>query len=191
MVDRVWEVTGQPVLTTYNGFGSGLRGFTRVDGSGRCFATRWLLALYLPVFPLTRYYLSEHPLDPLDAARHSYIVLGRYQIDGESRPRAAEILRTYAFWWLIVPLVGPGPLLLVGRHLHGVADTMSTAQTWMSIAGFLLWPFLVIWGLTTLRDVYRRRWAPLRTVTWVDPPPSVTDWPDDRLPPDGWRFGDD
>jgi hypothetical protein len=177
MADEVWPSTEQPVLTSFNGIGQGLRGFTRVDAGGRCFATRWLLVAGLPVVPLTRYYLREYPQ-------------GAFRVDGESRLRAVEVVRAYVYWWLVVPAVGILPMLAAAHRLRQV-ESMSTAGTWWAIGGFVLWVVLVLTGLVTLRQAYRKHWAPVREVVWVDPPPSVLDWPDDRLPPAGWRYGDD
>ncbi|MQA80601.1 MAG: hypothetical protein GEV10_19340 [Streptosporangiales bacterium] len=97
MIDEVWPLpeSDRVRMGTFNGFGLQLKGFTRADRSGRCFATRWLVFCYVPIVPMDRFYLREGPTSDYNAGLYSRTTTG-YSIDGESRLRAGEVLRTYS-----------------------------------------------------------------------------------------------
>jgi hypothetical protein len=160
--DDVWPISvdnpGPGSLRSFNGIGFGLKGFTRVDATGYCFATRWFMIAGLPLVPLDRYYLREIGLHP----RSNYVeTITRYQIAGTAELRPDEILRTYAFGWLtpvavIVPL-----LLLLAR-----ADDF---PFWVPITALVLWPTAAIVLVVMALMYYRKHWAPMRKVRWHEP----------------------
>jgi hypothetical protein len=164
--DDVWPLgPGEPgPLGSFNGIGFTMRGFTRTDTSGRCFATRWFVMFLLPVIPLARYYVTEGATTPTAASWTT-----RYQLHGRSRLRAGEVLRTYVFCWLVAPGIVLVPIILWLTHADQIADATSF---WVVLVVFLV---LVLGGVAlvvTLISVYRRRWAPLRTVRWLDARPG-------------------
>jgi hypothetical protein len=168
MPDDVWPVRHGEVraLSSFNGIGFTLRGFTRTDPSGRCFATRWLVVLLLPVVPLQRYYVTQGATTPTAPGWSTH-----YRFHGRSRLRAGEILRTYVFCWLVAPAIVLVPIILWLTHADQIADATSF---WLVLGVFIVLVLggvaLVVW----LVSVYRQRWAPLRTVRWVDAPPGLT-----------------
>ncbi|MDQ7905062.1 hypothetical protein RB614_11070 [Phytohabitans sp. ZYX-F-186] len=158
MPDAVWPTVHPRPTSSRNGFGRELKGHTRTDRGGGHFATCWVVAFGLPIVPVSRYYLREDR-----AAR-------RHRIEGESRPRAAEVARTYAFCWLLVPAVVVAPLLVLLSQADRIGDEASTGSK-LAFAGV----FLAVLGgsiaaVTALLALYRARWAPVREAVWVEAP---------------------
>ncbi|BCB75761.1 hypothetical protein GCM10022251_26430 [Phytohabitans flavus] len=166
MPDAVWLTAHPRPTSSRNGFGRELKGFTRPDATGRRFATCWFVAFGLPIVPLSRCYLSE------DRPRETWLgATARYRIEGESRLRAAEVLRTYAFGWLLVPAVLIAPALVLLSQADRVIDDEGSDVAKLSLVGaFLLVLLGSILALGVLRGLYRQRWAPVREVVWVDAP---------------------
>lgn len=143
---------------SYGGIGFGLKGFTRVDATGYCFATRWFMLFNLPIVPLGRYYLRELGLRP--GSNHLETTT-KYEIAGTAELHPGEILRTYAYSWLgtaavIVPLLA---------FLAAVGDDAGL----VTLAAIVLWPMLGIFISVMALMHYRKRWAPEREVFWREP----------------------
>ncbi|BCB90774.1 hypothetical protein [Phytohabitans suffuscus] len=168
MPDAVWPTAFPRPTSSRNGFGRELKGFTRPDGSGGRFATCWVVAFGLPVVPLSRCYLSQERAFSTPPRGFRLRAATRYRIEGESRVRVAEVARTYAFCWLLVPAVVLAPLLVLLERVDG--DDRSNASKAALVAAFLAVLVGSILVLTALLAAYRARWAPVRTVVWVDPP---------------------
>ncbi|TDD93329.1 hypothetical protein [Actinomadura rubrisoli] len=170
MSDDVWPVQGEVgSLSTFNGIGYELKGFTRTDPSGRCFATRWWVVL-LPLLPLERYYVTEKEMtaDAVGWTTH-------YLIHGQSYLRIGEIVRTYLFCWLIGPAMALGPSLGLAALMIEVVDASFNVPFWVivvTIVGGFIGSFCIV---SLLLMTYRKRWAPLRTVRWVEGPPTHKD----------------
>ena len=169
MSEVVYPLTSQVTLGTFNGFGLHLTGFTRVDPSGRCFATRWLTLLYLPILPLGRYYLTTGEI--VDDANYGFYsnTTTRYQIAGRARLNLGEILRTYVYSWLIGPPFVLVPIILWLNRADDITDAFGEHTGWgvtVLIVVFLTWLLGSIAVLVLLLQIYRQRWAPLRTVRW-------------------------
>ncbi|WP_051791612.1 hypothetical protein [Amycolatopsis jejuensis] len=177
MPDEVWPLTpdDHPRLSSTNGFGTELHGFTREDADGWRFATRWLTALGLPLVPLERYYLREvKTLDAmLDAVRGlPWTHRKRYELSGQSRLRAAEILRTYLFCWVAGPVFIALPVALLLSFADELAESAGVFLLVILFGSVLAGSIM---GLSALHARYQEQWAPLRTVRWRDAPPP--DWP--------------
>lgn len=161
-----------------HGFGLQLKSFTRADRSERCFATRWLVFLYLPIVPMDRFYLREGSTTDDYYAVISSKTTTRYIIYGESRLRPAEVLRTYLFWWVVGPVVAllfPALLMLNGQRL---SDALAPGAAWPVLAVTGLAFLLFVGGLALLATLtvnYRKRWAPVREVRWVEKPRTHAD----------------
>jgi len=170
MTDPVWPTHRPSRMSSRNGFGLELKGFTRPDAAGRCFATCWIVVFGLPVVPLSRLYLKERSYT-VRTKGILFSATARYEVDGESRLRRAELARTYAFCWLIGPAAVIVPiLLLLANAERMVGEDGSTVSTLLLVGTFL---FLLIASVTALSVIlthYRARWAPLRTAVWTDPP---------------------
>jgi hypothetical protein len=160
MADEVWPwgPDERVRLSSFNGIGFDLKGFTRKDASGRCFATRYFTIVYMPVIPLDRFYLEETSVQYQNLGLSSN-TLTKYRITGWSRFRAGEILRTYLFNWIIGPGVVLVPILLWLGHADQLSERIGIG--WV-IGGFVAWLIGSIAAVVFTLTIYRERWAPLR-----------------------------
>jgi hypothetical protein len=168
MPDKVWPLSHQPRLHNVNGHGTELKSFTRADSSGRYFATGWATVAGMPLIPLRRYYLSQGGTT-FEGSVVRRTVKTHYQIAGESRLRASEVLRTYVFCWLLAPAVILGPVIAFFTQVDAIADALSGVFI-LVIAAPFAWIFGIGYLVTKLLDVYRARWAPVREVEWIEEP---------------------
>ncbi|MDW6061966.1 hypothetical protein SAZ11_33025 [Streptomyces sp. FXJ1.4098] len=159
MTEDVWPIRSGELkhLGSLSGIGFGLKGFTRADESGRCFATRWFMFIYLPVIPRQRYYLTEG-----EVTHEVSRITTRYALHGQSHLRAGEILRTYAFGWLVCPVVLGVPLLPLLAYANQDAPSL-----WVMVGGFLGCVVASSAVLALLHTTYRKRLAPLRHARWI------------------------
>jgi hypothetical protein len=109
--------------------------------------------LYLPVIPLDRYYVTQGPTTGRQTGAYSRSTT-QYTIHGRSRLHVSEILRTYAFQWLLAPAFVVGPIVLLLAYANEI-------NFGLLIGGFLVWLVGSIIALVVLSAAYRRRWAPL------------------------------
>lgn len=195
MPDHVWPAARPRPTASRNGFGRELMGFTRPDESGGRFATCWVVAFGLPIVPVARCYISEerththlgstHIPDGSPPAGDGHARAGghvtrvrggrRYRIEGESRRRVPEILRTYAFCWILVPAVVVAPVLVLLSQADRFVDTASEDGAGVGaklalVAALLLVMTTSILVLSAALALYRSRWAPIRTAEWIDRP---------------------
>jgi len=155
MSDPVWPLApGEPrTLVSVNGFGTLLLHNSRPDADGRFFATRWFMII-LPVVPLGRYHVRR-----LGVRQHggffSSAETTRYEVFGRSRLRAIEIIRTYLYFWLVLPAVFLGP---IGASIALDDDPSGEGAelVGMLVAVALFW--LALWAL----HLYRTRLRPVR-----------------------------
>ena len=151
--ENVWPMPpGKRIrpLRTINGIGAGLYSWSLPDADGRQFATRWLCAFGMPLLPTGRYYVTK------GATQHTYQRQSTsYQIHGRSHLRAREILRTYAYFWLLVPGAFLIPLILFVIFAEAVL-----AVIWFFIAIVLV----LTWA--SMAASIARAFAPLYAVRW-------------------------
>jgi hypothetical protein len=151
--ENVWPMPpGQRIqpLRTLNGFGSVLYSWSLPDAGGRQLATRWLCAAGLPLLPTARYYVTK------GGTQHGYRRESTsYQIHGRAHLRADEILRTYVYFWLLVPGVLLIPLILLAAFTNA-----ALAITWF----FIAFVMLLVWA--TMAPSVSRAFAPLYAVRW-------------------------
>ncbi|GAA4460360.1 hypothetical protein GCM10023170_061300 [Phytohabitans houttuyneae] len=176
MPDAVWRTSHPRPTSSRNGFGRELKGFTRPDESGHRFATCWVVAFGMPIVPVSRCYLREDRAFTTAARGFRLHSAARYQIDGQSRRRWTEIVRTYAFCWLLVPAIVIAPTLVLLSQADRIVDTGADGATGPKlalVAVFLLLLTGSILALSAALALYRTRWAPVRAAKWVDPPPDA------------------
>lgn len=147
-------------MSTFNGIGTELKGFTRPDASGMHFGTRYFVVFGLPVIPLGRYYLRQTSM-----SAQAMNTTTRYAIAGRSRLRFSEVLKTYLFCWIYGPAVVLIPILLLLSNADAVSDKVGFG--WV-IGGFAFWLLASIAFLVTLLAFYRDNWAPIRQVRWLE-----------------------
>lgn len=170
MADEVWPLPPNTKvrLGTSNATGWEFNGQTRKDEFGYYFATRWYSFSGLPIVPLSRYYLRDAGLDILVSSGAT-----KYEIAGQSRLRADEIVRTYLACWVVAPLIIAGPLVAWVGNADQLTDWMAEDASWpvyVLIGGFAFWLLASIGILIFVLHLYRARWAPIREVRWVNAP---------------------
>jgi hypothetical protein len=139
-------------------------GLTRADESGRCFATRWVTALGLPLIPLGRYYLKEAGMS-LTSQGLGSTTTTRYEIFGVSPLRISEIIRTYLYCWLFVPALGAGPSLLLLADADDVAEVLPGGIIGVIVL-FAMMLIASVMLVVVIHGYYREHWAPLREPEW-------------------------
>jgi hypothetical protein len=146
-------------LRTVNGFGAGLYSWSLPDAEGRQFATRWLCASGIPLLPTARYLVTK------GGTQHGFRRESTsYAIHGRAHLRAREILSTYAYFWLLVPGIFLGPLIL---FIVFTGPALAIIWFFIALVLFLVW--------ASMAASIGRAFAPLYVVRWN---------------PDPRRFGD-
>jgi hypothetical protein len=105
-------------MSTIQGIGIKLMGFSKVDEFGCCYATKWFTTFYLPIIPLERIKIKRDTENP---RIFQYSILEQ----GKS-PDLKNILSTYLFGWILIPLFIFTPAVLSIRevaHAIGVPET--------------------------------------------------------------------
>ena len=170
MADEVWPLDPDErvPLSSVNGIGFGLKGFTRKDANGMYFGTRYFSVLYLPIVPRERFYLAEVS-SSFENRGVSQSTKTRYQIAGRSKLRGDEVLRTYLSHWILVPGFIGGPIALLLGNSNKLADSIGFIWVLFGVMG---WLFLSIWLVGYLAKQYRSHWAPVREAEPAPRPPS-------------------
>lgn len=112
-----FEEANAPSFKSFNGFGTTLLDYrARLDGTYE--ATRWAIALFLPLFPIANYVIQ-----PTGQERSYGRETSKFRIMGQTPLTATRILRTYA-----LAAVGLFPIIagslnsgVVNRTLGGLA----------------------------------------------------------------------
>ncbi|GAA3020241.1 hypothetical protein GCM10010519_56820 [Streptomyces lactacystinicus] len=168
MPDKVRPLRAAPRLGTVNGFGRTMLGKTRVDAQGACFATRWFTVLMLPIRPLGRYYVKEGETVDVPGRGGASTTTTEYVFLGEAELRASEVIRTYLFCWLVVPLVVAGPVTLFGLN----ADAFSHEHPILFLLLLLGLPIVGIIALAWLLVLNEKFLAPVRVPRRVEAGPA-------------------
>jgi hypothetical protein len=163
VIDDVWPLRPgeSPILRSYNGFGFGLKGRTRPDEFGGCFATYWFMTAYLPVFPLDRYYVTEGSTTHLQTGAYSSSTT-EYVIHGRSRIRVSEILSTYVYQWLLLPGVIFGPAVWLFTRIDDL-NGVALVVVWLLCSGVAMF---------ALNAAHRHRWAAPHEPRFLDRHPE-------------------
>ena len=167
MPDVVWPLTTADLRTTKsfnstNGFGRMLIAATPEDATGGSFRTAWFMLL-LPIMPLGRYYVREGTMRIAGSAR-----ITPYEILGKSELAGSEVLRTYLYSWVVVPLLFGVPLITLLVFADPLAKTIGFG--WMPVL-FLVLIVVLIAALSFGTAYARKRWfGTPREVVWQDGP---------------------
>ncbi len=121
-----------------NGCGIWFLGVKNTEERGVVFATFWLTFLFLPIIPLGR--AKIHFQD----TRH-YNVIEKLPL------QAVEVLATYAYGWLLFPLLILGPTA-IGLAL-AINEILTSLGAGLVIVG-VVWAIFVTWQLASW-DEYR------------------------------------
>lgn len=134
------------------GIGVTLLGAAPQDEHERTTATLWFTFIFFPVFPLQRMRIQ---LLPHRGSGFSCKELKRLPLDGR------EVLRTYVYAWLVMPVVSFGPLLGLGFGMKPFRFS-STWETGGIVVG-IAWLAVFVWKLA---DWHEARFHP-RSTPWT------------------------
>ncbi|MFC7329669.1 hypothetical protein [Marinactinospora rubrisoli] len=164
-----------PRLGGCNGIGILLVPVSREDSDDRRFAVRWVWLLFAPVLPLGRYYVTEEP-PALWGNSEAGGAETRYTFHGVTRLKAGEIVRTYAWFWLVLLpvmfLPSVGLALVMDWIATGPLDRYPVNPWWWapffgSLVVLALWPVGALVWLVRWREDHWDEHAPVHEVRWV------------------------
>ena len=140
-----------PELYTYGGMGWRLLHNTRPDADGRLFATRWLIVL-LPIVPLGRYHVRR---GRISSTGREFTI--EYRFFGRSPLRPVEVIRTYVYFWVVVPVLFLGPIFVGAFRYARYSEDPDAVMVPFAGLSLLLSAVQVAVFL-----LYRWRWRPVR-----------------------------
>ncbi len=97
-------------MSTLNGIGSRFNGVSQLNQHGNVHATLWFTFLYLPLIPLWKAEIKREITLPLK--EFNYQIIQKLPLDRN------EILKTYFYGWILVPLLLLGPILFLIPEIH-------------------------------------------------------------------------
>ncbi|WP_018342209.1 hypothetical protein [Cytophaga aurantiaca] len=97
-------------MSTLDGIGTRFNGVSQPDEQGHVHATSWFTFLYLPLVPLWRAEIKREITLPLKT--FNYQVIQKLPLD------KSEILKTYLYGWILIPLLLLGPALFLIPEIH-------------------------------------------------------------------------
>ncbi|MGW2253314.1 hypothetical protein ACWCXH_24405 [Kitasatospora sp. NPDC001660] len=177
MAEQVRKLTGAHAhhrkLSSRNGTGFALTGFSRKDAEGNCFATRWFTLLGIGVVPLARLYVREGETTTVDGrtpgGQRTTTTTTRYAFLGIGRLKAWEIVRHYLFWLVTIPASAlPSWWLIVLMDHSSRPGGIPLFLLWL--AGVISMPVIMLVVFVLLLHIYRARLAPVYEVEWVSGP---------------------
>ena len=122
------------------GVGTRYLGLQR-DDDGKLFATKWIVILFLPVFPLFSAFIQ------INKTRDMF---NDYLLIEKTEHRYTNILKTYLYGWIIFPAFMFGPIFFATPEFAasiGIKDIKHSSLfqtiviivvTWVVIAGIIL-----------------------------------------------------
>jgi hypothetical protein len=141
--------------------GTGVRfyGYTDRAPDGSIVATKWVSLFYFPLLPLSRLRIR-----PTRYARVGAFDMP-FEILAEERPRPREVLATYAWCWIVLPVVLGGPFAAFAAA--GARGLLPPARG-LFHAGLTEYVFLAVCLYAGVLAFALRRWDRGRAF----PPPS-------------------
>jgi hypothetical protein len=132
ITDRMKEATA-PSFNTFNGFGTTLLDYReREDGAWE--ATRWVVALMFPVFPLGSYVIRPRRQQNSYGRMESY-----FDILGRTPLAPARVLRVYALL-----LLGLAPVVLGSMNSSWVNRTLGGPLAALAMVASVVWGAYII-----------------------------------------------
>jgi hypothetical protein len=135
---------------TFNGFGTTLLDY-RALPDGTYEATRWVVALMLPLVPLATYVIRP------ETQEHSYgRETSKFTIVGKGRLSAARVVRTY-----LLAVVALLPLVLGFMNSSWVNRTLGGPLAALAMFASFAWAiYIVLFRLKNEGKAYKRKPAP-------------------------------
>jgi len=133
--ERMAELNA-PAFKTFNGFGTTLLDYRR-RGDGRWEATRWVVAMMLPVVPLATYVIRPKRQENSYGRMESH-----FEILGREPLSAARVLRVYA-----LAVAGLAPIVLGSLNSSWVNHTLGGTKAFFAMLAAIVWGAYVIFFL--------------------------------------------
>ena len=164
-------------IGTIYGFGSKIIGRTPRNAEGLQFGTLWAFAFGLPLYPRCRLLFStghsESSVSGAVVVQHT-----DYHVAGATPFVPVELVKTYLYRWLLVPLVLLGPVALYVLETDAIADVLGTSLP--AVMLFVALPLVWVVGGAFLLDGLHRRYVDgdlrlpgrLRTLQAATSPPG-------------------
>lgn len=130
--ERMAEMTA-PSFKTFNGFGTTLLDYRQRD-DGAWEATRWVVAMMLPIVPLASYVIRPKRQENSYGRMESY-----FEILGRAPLSAAKILRPYALMLLAL-----APLVLGFMNSSWVNRTLGGPLAALAMLATVVWGVYII-----------------------------------------------
>jgi hypothetical protein len=128
-----FEETNAPSFNSYNGFGTTLLDYrARADGTYE--ATRWVIALFLPLFPLATYVIR-----PTGQERAYGRETSKFRVAGRAPLTIARILRTY-----LLAVAGLLPVISGFAYSKAVNRTLGGVPAFLAMILCFAWAFYII-----------------------------------------------
>lgn len=117
-----------PSFNSFNGFGTSLLDY-RVRPDGTYGATRWIIALFLPIFPLANYVIQ-----PTGQERTYGRETSKFRVVGETPLSPARVVRTY-----LLAVVGLSPIILGFAYSNVVNRTLGRVPAFFAMILCFAW----------------------------------------------------
>ncbi|HEX8852005.1 MAG TPA: hypothetical protein VF754_00885, partial [Pyrinomonadaceae bacterium] len=134
-------------FSSFNGFGTTLLDYRALD-DGTYEATRWIIAVALPIIPLATYRIRP------ETQEHGYgRETSRFTILGQANLKPARVLRTY-----LLAVVGLLPLILGFIYSDTVNRTLGGPKAFFAMLAAFGWAFyIVFFKLKNEGKAYQKR----------------------------------
>lgn len=128
-----YEESNAPSFKSFNGFGTTLMDYrARPDGTYE--ATRWVIALFLPIFPLATYVIQ-----PTAQERSYGRETSKFRVMGQAPLTAARILRTY-----LLAFVGLFPIVSGFAYQNVVNRAIGSVPAFFAMILCFVWAAYII-----------------------------------------------
>jgi hypothetical protein len=143
-------------IGTIYGCGSKIIGRTPRNAAGLQFGTLWVLAFGLPLYPRCRLLFAT---GSTEAAVSGAVVVQHtdYHVAGATPFVPIEIVKSYVYRWVVVPLLLFGPVVLYLGNTDAIADVLGSSLP--AIVLFVVLPFAWAVGGAFLIDSIHRRYV--------------------------------
>jgi len=124
-------------MFTINGTGTRYNGYKMTSKPGQATATLWFTFLFIPLIPLSR-----HIIQPLARQGTSFT----FHILAKEKLVLSEVLQTYFYGWILMPLLILWPLPFAVREVQ-VALHVPEKLQWIPMAFSIIWLIVSVWKL--------------------------------------------
>jgi hypothetical protein len=154
LTERMQELTA-PSFKSFNGCGTTLLDYREMPG-GTWEATRWVIALGLPVVPLATYVIRPARQESSYGQQSSY-----FNILSKSNLSAARVLRVYA-----LVLVGLFPIVWGSLNNSLVNHTLGGGYAALAMLASVAWGgYIIFWKLKNDSKAYKAKSAATKTAS--------------------------